>query len=70
MTNFEKILAAVAGGAVVLFAAAAYSGPRCPDQQMSESGPFEGQICKYGDWQVSHLRQPGFHSFRLSGYRT
>ena len=27
--------------------------PPLPDQQMSESGPFQGRICRYGDWEVS-----------------
>ena len=55
MTTYDKALTVFAGAALVIAGAtAAYAGPRCPDQQMSESGPFQGQICKYGDWQVSH----------------
>ena len=55
MTNFQKTLAAIAGGAVVLFAAAAYSRTRCPDQQLSKSGPFQGRTCVYGNCQMLAL---------------
>ena len=78
MTRYQKAVATAFGGVAALFAPAiavttfvtapvpAQASARCPDQQMSESGPFQGRICKYGDWQVSHLRHPGFDSFRLS----
>ena len=55
MTNFQKTLAAVAGGAVVLFTAAAYSGTRCPDQQLSKSGPLQGRTGVYGNYQMLAL---------------
>ena len=55
MTFYDKAIAAFAGSALVIAGAtAAYASPRCPDQQISESGPFQGRICQYGDWQVSH----------------
>ena len=62
MTTYDKALTVFAGAALVIAGAtAAYAGPRCPDQQMSEGGPFQGQICKYGDWQVSDA---GPYSYR------
>ena len=66
MTRYQNTVAAAVSAAAVLLAPAiaitavvsspvpAQAGARCPDQQMSESGPFQGRICKYGDWQVSH----------------
>ena len=73
MTRYQKTVASAFSGVAVLFAPAiavatlvaapvpAQAGARCPDQQMSESGPFQGQICEYGDWQVS---EAGPYSYR------
>ena len=62
MTTYDKALTVFAGAALVIAGAtAASAGSRCPDQQMSESGPFQGRICKYGDWQVSDA---GPYSYR------
>ena len=61
MTNFT---AALIGVSSLLIATVTYAAPRCPDQQMSESGPFQGRICKYGDWQVSDA-----YTGRYSNYR-
>ena len=64
MTLYDKILTVFAGAAMVIAGAtAAYAGPRpqCPDQQMSESGPFQDHICRYGDWEVSDA---GPYSYR------
>ena len=52
MTNFT---AALIGVSSLLIATVTYAAPRCPDKQMSESGPFQGRICEYGDWQVSDV---------------
>ena len=66
MTRYPNTVAAAVSAAVVLLAPAlaiaavvsspvpAQAGTRCPNQQMSESGPFQGRIWKYGNWQVSH----------------
>ena len=62
MTLYDKILTVFAGAALVIAGAtAAYTGPRCPDPQISESGPCQGQICGYGNWEVSDA---GPYSYR------
>ena len=65
MTRYPNTVAAAVSAAVVLLAPAlaiaavvsspvpAQAGTRCPNQQMSESGPFQGRIWEYGNWQVS-----------------
>ena len=62
MTSYDKALTVFAGAALVIAGAtAAYAGPRCPDQQMSESGRSKVKFAKYGDWQVSDA---GPYSYR------
>ena len=76
MIRYQKAVAAAFGGVAALFAPAiafatlvtapvpAQAGARCPDQQMSESGPFQGRICGYGDWEVSQRLRPGGNRYR------
>ena len=73
MTRCQNTFATAVSGVAVLLAPAlavatvvtsplpAQAGARCPDQQMSESGPFQGSICRYGDWEVSDA---GPYSYR------
>ena len=75
MIRYQKSVAAAFSGVAVLFAPAlavatlvtapapAQAGARCPDQQMSESGPFQGRICRYGDWEVSRARPYGYRFY-------
>ena len=62
MTFYDKALAVFAGAALVIAGATtAVASSRCPDQQLSESGPFQGRICENGDWHVSDA---GPYSYR------
>ena len=76
MTRNQNTFATAVSGVAVLLAPAlavatvvtsplpAQAGARCPDQQMSESGPFQGRICRYGDWEVSQRLRPGGNRYR------
>ena len=76
MARYQNTFATAVSGVAVLLAPAlavatvvtsplpAQAGARCPDQQMSESGPFQGRICRYGDWEVSDA-----YTGRYSNYR-
>ena len=60
-----SVIASAIGISAVLWSMAglmapATAAPRCPDQQMSESGPFQGRICRYGDWEVSRALPYGY----------
>ena len=63
--NAVAVLApALAVATLVTAPVPAQAGARCPDQQMSESGPFQGRICGYGDWEVSQRFRPGGNRYR------
>ena len=56
MTIYDKILTVFAGTALVIAGVAnAFASSRCPDQQLPESEPSQGQILLCGGWQVSDV---------------
>ena len=62
MTFYDNPLTVFAGAALVIAGATpADAGHRCPDQQLSESGPCQGRTCLDGDWQLSDA---GPYSYR------